>query len=97
MVSLRSGTFSHVATRRNATRALASYHRLDGSLALPCLAAFLLNAPARVARPWLIWCRPHKRKQIHPELQGYKSPHCNLSEHTLCELLCRQAKECMQI
>ena len=67
MTSLRFGTFSHMATRRSATRALASYHRLDGSLALPCLAAFLLCAPALVARPSLMQCRPQNHKQTPQE------------------------------
>ena len=62
MMSLRVGTFSHMATRRSATRALASYHRRDGSLALPCLAAFLLCAPAHIARPSSMQCRPQNYK-----------------------------------
>ena len=47
MLSLLQGTFSHVATLCSATRALASYHRTDGSLACPCFAAFFVSLPAR--------------------------------------------------
>ena len=79
MMSLRFGTFSHMATRRSATRALASYHRLDGSLALPCLAAFLLCAPALVARSSLMQCCPQNCKQTHQTLQRCASYHCNHS------------------
>lgn len=46
MVSLLHGTFSHMATLCNATRALASYHRTEGSLACPCFAAFCVSLPA---------------------------------------------------
>ena len=44
--SLLQGTLSHVATLCRATRALASYHRTDGSLACPCFAAFCFSLPA---------------------------------------------------
>ena len=84
MTSLRFGTFSHIATRRSATRALASYHRHDGSLALPCLAAFLLCAPALVTRPSLAKCRPQNHEQTHHNLQQCTIHHCNpSSESTL--------------
>lgn len=48
MVSLAAGTLSQVATLRSATRALASYQRTDGSLAVPCLAAFFVSLPAHI-------------------------------------------------
>lgn len=49
MVSLVAGVFSHMPTLRSATRALASYHRTDGSLAWPCFAAFFVSLPAHAA------------------------------------------------
>ena len=47
VVSLLHGTLSHMATLCRATRALASYHRTDGSLACPCFAAFFVSLPVR--------------------------------------------------